>query len=58
MAVDQVGQHLLQGRVVVVVLLELHQAGHQRAPFALGHAQAEQQQDRVGFGLFHDDAAA
>ncbi|MNY07696.1 hypothetical protein D3C86_1405130 [compost metagenome] len=39
------------------MFLEFHQAGDQRAPFAFGHAEAEQHENGIRLSLLNHDAA-
>ena len=56
MRLHELGQHAPQRLVVVVVVLELLQRGHQRVPAALGDADREHDEERVEPGLLDDDA--
>ncbi len=52
----ELGQHLPQGLVLVVVVLELLQRGDQRVPAALGDADGEHDEEAVQAALLDDDA--
>jgi hypothetical protein len=49
-------QDLPQRLILVVVVLELLQRGHQRVPATLGDADREHDEERVQPGLLHDHA--
>ena len=53
---DELRQDPPQRLVLVVVVLELLQRGHQRVPAALGDADREHDEERVEPGLLDDDA--
>ena len=53
---DELRQDLPQRLVLVVVVLELLQRGHQRVPPSLGDADREHDEERVEPGLLDDDA--
>ena len=51
----ELGQDLPQRLVLVVIILELLERGHQRVPAALGDADGEHDEERIETRLLDDD---